>query len=90
MITPENGGAELIRAVTARLTALSFHIRQYYWVDLPRLNAIYRFKTEEYSHDAVNKFNIYPEQIPPWLLDWIPDKGGYFVGNVQPAHMDFR
>ncbi|GJP51016.1 hypothetical protein CLOM_g10170 [Closterium sp. NIES-68] len=90
MLIPEGDSIDLIRAVNARLTALSFHIRQYYWLDLPRLNTIYRFKTEEYSHDAVNKFNIYPDQIPPWLMDWIPDRGGYFVGNVQPAHMDFR
>lgn len=90
MISPENGGSDLIRAVNARLTALSFHIREYYWVDLAKINLIYRYKTEEYSHEAVNKFNIYPEQISPWLVDWMPDTGGYFVGNVQPAHMDFR
>lgn len=90
MISPENGGSDLIRAVNARLTALSFHIREYYWVDLAKINLIYRYKTEEYSHEAVNKFNIYPEQISPWLVDWMPDAGGYFVGNVQPAHMDFR
>ena len=90
MISPENGGSDLIRAVNARLTALSFHIREYYWVDLAKINLIYRYKTEEYSHEAVNKFNIYPEQISPWLVDWMPDSGGYFVGNVQPAHMDFR
>ncbi|CAI5995710.1 unnamed protein product [Closterium sp. NIES-65] len=90
MLIPEGDSIDLIRAVNARLTALAFHIRRYYWLDLPALNTIYRFKTEEYSHDAVNKFNIYPDQIPPWLMDWIPDRGGYFVGNVQPAHMDFR
>eukprot|EP00271_Cylindrocystis_brebissonii_P010101 TRINITY_DN261_c0_g1_i1.p1 TRINITY_DN261_c0_g1~~TRINITY_DN261_c0_g1_i1.p1 ORF type:complete len:764 (+),score=92.99 TRINITY_DN261_c0_g1_i1:386-2677(+) len=90
MIAPENGGIELIRAVNARLTALSFHIQEYYWIDLAKINQIYRYKTEEYSQDAINKFNIYPEQVSPWLLNWMPDSGGYFVGNVQPAHMDFR
>jgi hypothetical protein len=39
---------------------------------------------------AVNKFNIYTEQIPSWLADWIPVKRGYLTGNLQPAHMDFR
>lgn len=39
---------------------------------------------------AINKFNIYPDQIPGWLVDWIPETGGYFIGNLQPAHMDFR
>jgi len=57
---------------------------------MKKINEIYRYKTEEYSHDAINKFNIYPEQIPSWLADWIPVRGGYLIGNLQPAHMDFR
>lgn len=90
MLALEDGSADLIRALNNRLIALSFHIREYYWVDMKKLNEIYRYKTEEYSYDAVNKFNIYPDQIPPWLLEWMPDKGGYLIGNLQPAHMDFR
>ncbi|CAL5208694.1 unnamed protein product [Lathyrus oleraceus] len=81
---------DLVRAINNRLSALSFHIRQYYWVDMKKMNEIYRYKTEEYSMDAINKFNIYPEQIPFWVMDWIPEKGGYLIGNLQPAHMDFR
>ncbi|KAH7867369.1 hypothetical protein Vadar_032568 [Vaccinium darrowii] len=80
----------LVRAINNRLSALSFHIREYYWVDMKKINEIYRYKTEEYSTDATNKFNIYPDQIPHWLADWIPEKGGYLIGNLQPAHMDFR
>lgn len=57
---------------------------------MKKINEIYRYKTEEYSHDAINKFNIYPDQIPSWLVDWVPDKAGYLIGNLQPAHMDFR
>lgn len=90
MLTLEDGSADLIRALNNRLIALSFHIREYYWVDMKKLNEIYRYKTEEYSYDAVNKFNIYPEQVSPWLVEWMPDRGGYFIGNLQPAHMDFR
>ncbi|KAI0504222.1 hypothetical protein KFK09_015172 [Dendrobium nobile] len=90
MITPNEGSKKLIHAINNRLSALSFHIREYYWVDMKKINEIYRYKTEEYSYDAANKFNIYPEQIPSWLVNWIPDKGGYLIGNVQPAHMDFR
>ncbi|XP_015967563.1 alkaline/neutral invertase E, chloroplastic [Arachis duranensis] len=90
MLTPEDGSADLIRALNNRLVALSFHIREYYWIDMRKVNEIYRYKTEEYSYDAVNKFNIYPEQIPPWLVEFMPSKGGYLIGNLQPAHMDFR
>jgi len=57
---------------------------------MKKINEIYRYKTEEYSCDAVNKFNIYPDQISPWLVEWMPDRGGYFIGNLQPAHMNFH
>ncbi|KAL6342037.1 hypothetical protein AAG906_038283 [Vitis piasezkii] len=90
MLAPEDGSSALIRALNNRVVALSFHIREYYWIDMRKLNEIYRYKTEEYSYDAVNKFNIYPDQIPPWLVEWMPSKGGYLIGNLQPAHMDFR
>ncbi|KAJ7537196.1 hypothetical protein O6H91_12G102200 [Diphasiastrum complanatum] len=90
MMKPEDGAQDIIRAINSRLSALSFHIREYYWVDLRKLNEIYRYKTEEYSCDAVNKFNIYPDQVSPWLVEWMPEQGGYFIGNLQPAHMDFR
>ncbi|KAH1138236.1 hypothetical protein AAZX31_10G136600 [Glycine max] len=90
MLVATDGTNNLIRAINNRLSALSFHIREYYWVDMKKMNEIYRYKTEEYSTDAINKFNIYPEQIPLWLMDWIPEEGGYLIGNLQPAHMDFR
>lgn len=92
MLTPGDGSADadLVRALNNRLVALSFHIREYYWIDIRKLNEIYRYKTEEYSFDAVNKFNIYPDQIPSWLVEWMPNKGGHLIGNLQPAHMDFR
>uniref|UniRef100_A0A2N9F994 Alkaline/neutral invertase n=1 Tax=Fagus sylvatica TaxID=28930 RepID=A0A2N9F994_FAGSY len=90
MLASEDGSADLIRALNNRLVALSFHIREYYWIDMRKINEIYRYKTEEYSYDAVNKFNIYPDQIPSWLVEFMPSKGGYLIGNLQPAHMDFR
>ncbi|XVE63146.1 hypothetical protein DITRI_Ditri06bG0176800 [Diplodiscus trichospermus] len=90
MLTGNEGSKNLVRAINNRLSALSFHIREYYWLDMKKINEIYRYKTEEYSVDATNKFNIYPEQIPSWLMDWIPEEGGYLIGNLQPAHMDFR
>ncbi|CAJ1940763.1 unnamed protein product [Sphenostylis stenocarpa] len=90
MLIVNDATKSLVAAVSNRLSALCFHMREYYWVDMKKINEIYRYKTEEYSTDAVNKFNIYPEQIPSWLVDWISEDGGYFIGNVQPAHMDFR
>ena len=90
MLAVNDGSKNLVRAINNRLSALSFHIREYYWVDMKKINEIYRYKTEEYSTEATNKFNIYPDQIPLWLMDWIPEEGGYFIGNLQPAHMDFR
>ncbi|XP_057792031.1 alkaline/neutral invertase A, mitochondrial [Salvia miltiorrhiza] len=90
MLALDEGSKNLVRAINNRLSALSFHIREYYWVDLKKINEIYRYKTEEYSTEATNKFNIYPDQIPHWLMHWIPETGGYLIGNLQPAHMDFR
>ncbi|XP_054822999.1 alkaline/neutral invertase A, mitochondrial-like isoform X2 [Prosopis cineraria] len=90
MVEVSDGSRNLVRAISNRLSALSFHIREYYWLNKKRINEIYRYKTEEYSTNATNKFNIYPEQIPMWLMDWIPENGGYLIGNLQPAHMDFR
>ncbi|KAK1352321.1 Alkaline/neutral invertase [Heracleum sosnowskyi] len=54
------------------------------------LNDIYRYKTEEYSHTAVNKFNVIPDSLPEWIFDFMPTHGGYFIGNVGPSKMDFR
>ncbi|CAN4110930.1 unnamed protein product [Withania somnifera] len=90
LLSFDEGSKNLVNAINNRLSALSFHIREYYWVDMKKINEIYRYKTEEYSTEATNKFNIYPEQIPSWLMDWIPEEGGYLIGNLQPAHMDFR
>ncbi|KAL1350739.1 hypothetical protein HN51_014755 [Arachis hypogaea] len=90
MVKVDDGSKNLVREINNRLSALSFHIREYYWLDMKKMNEIYRYKTEEYSLDATNKFNIYPEQIPLWLMDWVPQEGGYLIGNLQPAHMDFR
>lgn len=90
LLKPEAGGKEFLERIDKRLHALSFHIRTYYWLDHQQLNNIYRYKTEEYSQTAVNKFNVIPDSIPDWLFDWMPMKGGYFIGNVSPARMDFR
>ncbi|KAF7849757.1 hypothetical protein BT93_L0311 [Corymbia citriodora subsp. variegata] len=90
LLKPERDGKELIERIDKRIMALSFHFRKYYWMDHTQLNIIYRYKTEEYSDTAVNKFNVIPESIPDWAFDFVPLRGGYFIGNVSPARMDFR
>ncbi|VFQ71607.1 unnamed protein product [Cuscuta campestris] len=90
MLKQDAEGKECIERIVKRLHALSYHMRSYFWLDFQQLNDIYRYKTEEYSHTAVNKFNVIPDSIPDWVFDFMPTRGGYFVGNVSPAMMDFR
>ncbi|GER37836.1 neutral invertase-like protein [Striga asiatica] len=90
MLKHDTEGKEFIERIVKRLHALSYHMRSYFWLDFQQLNDIYRYKTEEYSHTAVNKFNVIPDSIPEWVFDFMPTKGGYFIGNVSPARMDFR
>lgn len=90
MLKPEGEGKEFIEKIGQRLHALTYHMRNYFWLDFHNLNNIYRYKTEEYSHTAVNKFNVIPDSIPDWVFDFMPCRGGYFLGNVSPAMMDFR
>ncbi|CAA6654448.1 unnamed protein product [Spirodela intermedia] len=79
-----------IALIEKRLPALTYHMRSHFWLNHEQLNDIYRFKTEEYLYTVVNKFNVIPESIPDWLFDFMPRKGGYFIGNVSPGRMDFR
>jgi glycogen debranching enzyme len=78
------------KAVYDRLGHLVYHIRKYYWLDFDQLNEMYRYDVEGYGSDTKNAFNIYPETIPEWLMEWLPREGGYFAGNLGPARMDFR
>uniref|UniRef100_A0A162AL97 Alkaline/neutral invertase n=1 Tax=Daucus carota subsp. sativus TaxID=79200 RepID=A0A162AL97_DAUCS len=90
MLKPDAEGKDFMEKIVKRLHALSYHMRSYFWLDFQQLNDIYRYKTEEYSHTAVNKFNVIPDSIPDWVFDFMPTRGGYFIGNVSPARMDFR
>ncbi|MGF1590154.1 MAG: glycoside hydrolase 100 family protein [Pleurocapsa sp.] len=76
--------------INRRLETLTYHVREYYWIDLQRLNEIYRFQGDEFGKEVANRFNIYPASIPNWLIQWLPETGGYLAGNLGPGRMDFR
>ncbi|WP_199248253.1 glycoside hydrolase 100 family protein [[Phormidium] sp. ETS-05] len=81
----------IIQAVAKRLPPLVEHIRHHYWLDLHRVNVIYRYKSEEYGEEALNQFNIYSDSIPyDQLSRWLPENGGYLAGNLGPSHLDCR
>ena len=82
---------DIIQSINHRLLSLSEHIREYYWLDLDRLNVIYRYKVEQYGESALNHFNIYSDSIPYHTLDkWLPEDGGYLAGNLGPSQLDSR
>ncbi len=78
------------KRIRHRLEHLYFHLENYYWLDLKRLNDIYRYKTEEFGVDIRNKYNIYSGSIPGWAMEFLDEQGGYYVGNLGPGRMDFR
>ncbi len=83
--------AYINQAVRNRIQPVVRHIRHNYWLDLERLNVIYRFKGEEYGEEALNQFNIYSDSIPyDQLSRWLPEDGGYLAGNLGPSHLDCR
>lgn len=90
LLVPDGKGNDYLNATTERIGQLAYHVRQYYWLDLNRLNEIYRYEVEQFGQSAANWLNIYPDSIPDWLTEWLPTEGGYFVGNLGPARMDFR
>ena len=90
MLVKTMEGQALIDKINNRLGSVVFHLRDYYWLDLKKLNQIHRYQAEQFGESVVNKFNIYPESIPYWLIEWMPDRGGYLAGNLGPGKMDFR
>lgn len=90
LLLPDRRGTVYKHVINYRLSTLNYHIREYYWLDLKRLNDIYRYKGEEFGKTAINKFNIYPDSIPLWVTEWMPEQGGYLAGNLGPAQLDFR
>jgi glycogen debranching enzyme len=85
---PDTG--PLIEMAVKRLNMLRSYMRLFYWLDLRQLNEIHRYRTEEFGAGSVNMLNIHPESIPEWVVDWLPGRAGYLVGNLGPGRMDFR
>lgn len=81
---------DLIRLAQKRVNMLRNYLQIFYWLDQQRLNEIHRYRTEEFGSSSVNMLNIYPESIPDWVVEWLPARGGYLVGNLGPGRMDFR
>jgi hypothetical protein len=73
-----------------RVPALTNHVRTHYWLDMPSINQVYRFRGEQFGSAVRNPYNIQPESIPDWLTQLMPDDGGYLAGNLGPAQLDFR
>jgi len=90
LLLPVGASEAHLMAATERTSQLAYHVRRYYWLDLDRLNEIYRYQVEEFGQSVANWLNIYPDSIPSWLTEWLPAQGGYLVGNLGPARMDFR
>jgi hypothetical protein len=81
---------DLIALADKRANMLRNYVQLFYWLDMERLNEIHRYRTEEFGTGSVNMLNIYPESIPEWVVDWLPGRAGYLVGNLGPGRMDFR
>ncbi len=90
LLLPNGDGESYLDKITQRMGALHYHVREYYWLDLKRLSEIYRYQGDEFGKEVANKFNIQAESIPHWLTEWLPESGGYLVGNLGPGRMDFR
>ncbi|MEP0799530.1 glycoside hydrolase 100 family protein [Funiculus sociatus] len=90
LLVPNDSTNSCIHSLNQRLQTLTYHVREYYWLDLKRLNEIYRYKGDEFGKKVANRFNIYAQSIPGWLTEWLPQTGGYLAGNLGPGRMDFR
>ena len=91
LLIPEGESIPVIDMAAKRQGILEEYVRRYYWLDMVRLNEIHRYETEIFGDlDNLNVLNIYPESIPDWVTDWLPEEAGYLVGNLGPGRMDFR
>ncbi len=70
---------------------LRCHLLKHYWVTSKTMQVLRRRPTEQYGeHQHENEFNVQPQVIPPWLQDWLENRGGYLIGNMRTGRPDFR
>jgi hypothetical protein len=64
---------------------------KHYWVTSKTMQVLRRRPTEQYGDQQhENEFNVQPQVIPPWLQDWLENRGGYLIGNMRTGRPDFR
>jgi hypothetical protein len=64
---------------------------KHYWVTSKTIQVLRRRPTEQYGdHQHQNEFNVQPQVVPPWLQDWLENRGGYMIGNMRTGRPDFR
>jgi len=91
LLIPNQENQLIIQAIHSRLTPLLKQLRENYWLDLDRLNVIYRYQVEEYGEQALNQFNLFSDSIPfDRLAKWLPETGGYLAGNLGLSQLDCR
>lgn len=64
---------------------------KHYWVTSKTMQVLRRRPTEQYGDQQhENEFNVQPQVVPPWLQDWLENRGGYLIGNMRTGRPDFR
>jgi len=70
---------------------LRSYLLKHYWVTSRTVQLLRRRPTEQYGeHQHENEFNVQPQVVPPWLQDWLDNRGGYLIGNMRTGRPDFR
>ncbi|MCG6954403.1 MAG: glycoside hydrolase 100 family protein [Gemmatimonadetes bacterium] len=84
------GGDGLREAARERLRNLRMHVARFYWIDKDGLARLREETPDQFGEGVVNIYNVFPESIPDWVDDWLPDGAGYLAGNVGAGRIDFR
>lgn len=90
LFAPGPSNQALLDLAAQRRQRLRDYVRSEYWLDADRLSEIHRYATEEFGRHNHNPLNIYPESVPQWVDSWLPEQGGYLVGNLGPGRFDTR